>query len=70
MPLLLLPAPHRFGIIVSITLAPTLCRSSLLVVLSYLITPEMFLSTMLISWVDTLDIHSIDHHLVLHSVLI
>jgi hypothetical protein len=45
-------------------------QSSLLVVLSYVINPVMFLFAMLVSSVKTLDFRSIGRHLVPHNVLI
>jgi hypothetical protein len=70
MPLLLLPSLHHSSIVVSVTLAPSLCQSSLVVVLLYVINPKMFLSSMLVSSINTPDFHYIGHHLLSHKVLI
>jgi hypothetical protein len=69
MPLLLLLTPFHSGIIISVILAPTLFQSFLLVVLSYVINLEIFLSAMLVRSSDTLNFHFIGCHLVPHNIL-
>jgi hypothetical protein len=49
---------------------PMLYQSFLLAVLSYVINPEMFLSTMLASSINALDFRFISHHLMPHIILI
>jgi hypothetical protein len=62
--------PRHSSTVVSVTLASTLCRSSLLLVRLSIINPKIFLSAMLASSIDILDFRFICCHLMLHSVLI
>jgi hypothetical protein len=69
-PLLMLIPLRRSGATVLVTLTPTLCQSTLLLVWSSVINLKMFLSTMLASLVDILDFRFIGRYLVLYNVLI